>query len=236
MVSTRTKAKVVLTLVTLVLIVGLLPKWYFYSMDKARGAARQIRCRNHLAELAEGMRVYLNGQGGGEWYPCPVGRGLKPGDYSGAEWLASLYWTRVISDPDLLNCPTSPDSNENGRSLGTDRAIPGLFDSASVSYAGMHYYSLSDEGGAIPASFPAEPSCEPMASDDTEAPVNHNDTGEGSEGRPRPIVPLWQYEPYRWRGMNVLFFDGHVEWKSDREIDVESGVGKKPGLLWRLRN
>ena len=231
---TRTEACVAAIVVALFLIVGLLPRCYFYSMDKARGAARQIRCRLHLAELAKGMAVYLNDYGDSRWYPCPLGRGLKAGDYNGGEWLASLYWTRVIAEPDTFNCPTSPDWNENGRKLGTDRAVAGLFDSMAVSYAGLHYYSLSDKGGAIPASFPSEPAATPMACDDTEGSVNHDDTGERSEGE--PTFPLWRYQPYRWRGMNVLFFDGHVQWKSDKEIDVEHGVGRKPGLLWRLRN
>ena len=67
--------------------------------------------------------------------------------------------------------------------------------------------------GAIPASFqPARP----RASDDTRGTTNH---GTG-----------------RWGGMNVMFFDAHVEWRTRREIDTQCAVGEQGGLLWRLRN
>ncbi len=54
----------------------------------------------------------------------------------------------------------------------------------------------------------------PTACDDTEAPINHGGARNG--------------------GMNVLFFDSHVEWWTHERVDLERGVGM--GELVHLRN
>jgi len=46
-----TKVRIILVIVVLFLVFGLLPRWYFYSMDKARGQARQLRCRKQVSNL-----------------------------------------------------------------------------------------------------------------------------------------------------------------------------------------
>lgn len=178
------------------------------------------KCKSNLMVLALGMARYVNEYGDNAWYPCPLGRGRRPDDYNGAEWLASLYWTRAVPDPWVFLCPSSPDGNDGGRDIGKDRAAP-TFGSQTVSYAGLHYYSLTDAAGkpkpgAIPASFPPDAAITPMASDDTQGGINHGTREYG--------------------GMNVLFFDAHVEFKTNTEIDLENGVGQEGGLLWRLRN
>ena len=188
-------------------------------LETARGReiSRRTRCRNNLHELCKGMVAYLNPHANGRVLPCPLGRCRKPNDYNGAEWLASLYWTGDVPDPGVFLCPSSGDSNRGGRDLGSSRTVP-AFGSQTVSYAGMHYYSMTDRrrkhiASAIQDDFP--PSM-PMASDDTQGTINH---GTASNG-----------------GMCVLFFDGHADFLTNEEIDVEHGVGQKGGLLWQLRN
>ena len=194
----------------------------FRENARRRRAARSVRCRSNLNQLAKGMFTYLSQHGDNRFYPCPLGRGAKANDYNGAEWLASLYWTGVIPDPDVFLCPSTDDSNADGAHLGAHRA-PKSFGSQTVSYAGMHYGSLTNEAGrprpsVIPDDFPPN---EVMGSDDTQGAINHG----GRSG-----------------GMAVLFFDTHVDFKTNTEVDLETGVGATapPGqpkpLLWRLRN
>ena len=185
---------------------------------RSRITYRWQTCMCCLRTLGKGMACYLNEFGDNRWYPCPLGRATKPSDYNGAEWLATLYWTGVVPDAGVFICASSPDWNEEGRELGTHHAVAGVFGSGTVSYAGMHYRSLTDkEGRAVPGAIPddLDPSA-PMASDDTEGAVNHGED--------------------RQRSMNVLFFDSHVERKMEKEIDLKHAVGQKGGLLWRLRN
>ena len=182
----------------------------------AREEARRIRCFSNLNQLAKGMATYLTEHGDNRWYPCPLGRGRNPRDYNGAEWLASLYWTGVIPDPGVFLCPSTRDANDNGRHLGATRA-GALFGSQTVSYAGLHYYSLADGAGNPRPSALSDDLLPdtPMASDDTQGTINHGTADNG--------------------GMCVLF-GSHIDWKTSAEIDLEHGVGQKGGLLWRLRN
>ena len=199
-----------------------------YAVHYQRGEARRIRCQGNLNQLAKGIWPYLKNYGDSRFYPWPVGR---PGcgtaanpRFGGAEWLAALYWTKILPDPGCFICPASLDSNEDGRELGAD-GCPGNqpLPPSAVSYAGMGdrsvgIYMASKMGRAryatsritVPDDFPPGV---PMACDDTEEPINHGRAGNG--------------------GMNVLFFDSHVEWWTHERVDLERGVGT--GELVHLR-
>jgi len=214
-----TLKELIIVVVTLAVLMTAVSHYISRAKD-VRGEAPRIRCRNNLNQLAKGMATYLAEHGDGRWYPCPLGRGKTPADYNGAEWLASLYWTGVISDPGVFICPASEDSNEDGLQLGADRAVAGLFGSQTVSYAGLHYKSLLDEqGGFAPAIAPTDyPPNKIMASDDTQGDINHGVADNG--------------------GMAILFFDSHVEFRTSFEMDIAISVGSTAGdgLLRDLRN
>ena len=219
------------------LVVGLGAALLHAGPDKAREAARRIRCRNNLNMLAKGMATYLNEFGDNRFYPWPSGRAgcggeREKADFGGAEWLASLRWTGIIrSDhPEVFLCPSSGDENKKGEELGADgcpqgKDAPkdGKLGPRAVSYAAFGADSVfvyvkekmkrevKDRKNAIRDDFPPN---EPMASDDTEEPINH-----GEEDA---------------KGMSVLFFDSHVEFWTAAKVDLESGVGEK-GLI-ALRN
>ncbi|MBM4039409.1 MAG: hypothetical protein FJ290_12930 [Planctomycetes bacterium] len=197
---------------------------------RTRTPCRRIWCRNNLNQLCKGMATYLNELGDNRFYPWPAGR---PGcgtasepSFGGAEWLASLYWTRIIPDPGVYICPSSPDGNEYGAALGSDGAPGGKpLPADVVSYAAFGHrsvgiYMLSKHGNApgyaqssiaVREDFPAG---EPMACDDTQGPIHHGERDNG--------------------GMSVLFFDSHVEYWTHERVDPETGVGR--GDLCALRN
>ena len=227
-------------LLVVIAIIAILAGMLLPALARAREEARRIRCRNNLNQLAKGMATYLNEHGDNRFYPWPAGRkgcGSEDNpDFGGAEWLATLYWTRVLPDPGVYVCPSSPDSNENGQNLGDHGCDneegtfePGTGDNASklqagaVSYAGMgdrsvYIYEKTKLERNPPSSYIAIrddfPPNEPMACDDTEGSINH---GERENG-----------------GMSVLFFDSHVEFWTHTKVDLEEGVGQ--GDLVALRN
>ena len=228
------------------LVLALLAAMLLPALSRAREEARRIRCRNNLNQLAKGFATYLNEFGDNRFYPCPLGQGVEPDDYNGAEWLASLYWSSTTPDPGVFLCPSTKDGNADGADIGAYRA-PAAFGPQTISYAGMHYYSGSPPGyGQRPAGvrvlkirdswggteFPVAtdasgnilpgalrddfPPNMPMASDDTHGTINHGTRNRG--------------------GMAVMFFDSHVEFKTNTELDLEKSVGQDGGLLTQLRN
>lgn len=183
-----------------------------------RAAARRIRCRDNLRALARGMFAYSDTLEGGVYLSFPLGRGVVPHDFTGAEWLASLYWTGFVPESETFLCPVSTDDNHGGADLGRERAPMGRFGPTTVSYAGLHYATLTSRVGSSEAVLPRHsfPESSPMACDDTEGPVNHARDSDG--------------------GMNVAFFDGHVQFRTGTQLDVEKAVGLKGGLLEGLGN
>ena len=200
------------------------------AMSRAPEEARRIRCRSNLKQLGRGMAGYLNIHDDNSFYPWPSGRrgcggAVEPqqATFGGAEWLASLYWTKTVTDPWIYICPDSQDSNRNGEALGTfqcptDRGLS----KHAVSYAGMAATSFAvyervkrrrnpTSKSAITDQFPSN---EPMACDDTDDPINHGERDKG--------------------GMFVLFFDSHVDFWTHTKVDLNNGVGQNE--LVALRN
>ncbi|NQT86105.1 DUF1559 domain-containing protein, partial [bacterium] len=151
------------------------------TLAPAREDARRIRCRNNLNQLAKGMATYLNEHGDNRSFP------VLAGDYGGGEWLASLYWTGVIPDPGVFICPSTPDTNNDGRDLGSSRGASRI-GAGTVSYAGLGSDSFPDGGQEPETSRDDFPPNKPMGCSDSEGTPNHPD------GK----YPL-------------LFFDSHVE-------------------------
>ncbi|HPD16709.1 MAG TPA: hypothetical protein PLE19_17280 [Planctomycetota bacterium] len=206
------------------LVVGIALAAVLHVVTLRREESRRITCRNHLNCNAKAMATYLNSYGDDKWYPWPMGRGLRPDGFTGAEWFATNYWLGIHPSPACYLCPSSGDTNHDGRDLGTDRAVPGLFGSQTVSYAamgnrsvGIYLASRVGKGASYATSkLPIHddfPPNEVMASDDTEGTPNHGG-----------------------QGMAVLFFDSHVEyWTRDR-IDPELSVGVSGTEPVHLRN
>ena len=211
----------------LVGVLGVLGVVMFPKLPMPAEDPLRLRCRNNLNQIAKGMATYLDDFGDGCWYPWPAGR---PGcgtaadpNFGGAEWLATLYWTRIVPDFGLFVCPASGDSNKAGRLLGADGCPGGeRLAPRAVSYAGFGHTSvavyqrvkLNKEPTSLLAITEGFPPDEPMACDDTQDPMNHGKITNG--------------------GMSVLFFDSHVEYWSHNRIDLEHAVGR--GELAALRN
>jgi prepilin-type processing-associated H-X9-DG protein len=211
----------IVELVIVVLVIAAIAAILVRELSIPRAEARWLRCQENFHQLAKGMVEYF-GQGDNRFYPCPLGRGSRPNDFNGAEWLAALYWTGVVSDPDVFLCPGSGDTNARGKDIGRKKAndCGGAFGSQTISYAGLWWRSVRTvEGGALRDDFTAG---EPMACDDTQGAINHGDAG----------------------GMNVLFMDSHVSFKQTPEVDITSQHGSvgqgfpnpPKTLLWRLKN
>ena len=228
--------RVALMVVGAVLLVLLVLGLILPTRTRGREERLGMRCRNNLNQLAKGMALYLYEYGDSRFYPWPSGREGCGGDgeaadFGGAEWLATLYWTHIVSRPSVFLCSSSVDANEDGADLGDGgcsgssfRAGPdGKLRPEAVSYAGYGADSVStwqreklkeEPSGRCVALRADAPPDEPMASDDTEGTINHGEVNNGM--------------------MGILFLDSHIEYWTHTQVDLEHGVGK--GELVALRN
>ncbi len=242
-----TLAELVVTLIVVAVVaVGVV--WLLWRLEATREEARRIRCRNNLNSLAKGMAVYLNEHGGDRWFPFPLGLGASTDDFNGAEWLAALYWSGVLPDPQVYLCPSTTDRNAGGRDIGAARAGP-AFGSQTVSYAAMHYRCGAETDA------PAGSGHRDWSHDRPDEWSGWRDFRVATDrsGRPTPGAIRDDYPPNLpmasddtqgtinhgrrgRRGVVVLFFDSHVEFWEEPAIDPANAVGRKPGPLWLLSN
>lgn len=186
----------IIALLVVILLLGM----FLPALQRPRECGgRRMTCRRNLRILGIAMVQYLDQKGDQFYYPWPAGGG----DFDGGEWLAALYWSKVITEPEMLCCPSTVDDNEGGKELG---AMDNLWvPPHAVSYAakGRRVSPIGADGSprCITDTMPGDTV---MASDDTEGRRNHD------------------------AGLTVLFFDGHVEYLTG--LDVQSAVGNDSPL------
>jgi prepilin-type processing-associated H-X9-DG protein len=183
------------------------------ALGRARDEARKVRCQSNLSQLAKAANLYLLKYGGNECYPEPAR------SFRGTDGLAVLYWTDIIDDPTVFHCPAQGTAQplqkvgtgENGALL-VDR-WDGSLTGHCIEYAGRGRSADADGqflDGASTESFTesALGSDQPFACDLNE---NHSD------------------------GINVVFFDSHVEFLPDAGQYVGRGSGFGMGVESALR-
>jgi len=179
-------------------------------LRSGREMARQTACKNNLRQLGKALQQYLSGPGGNRYFPYPTqDQGyIKPGDanlakhtgFSGASFLAALYWSGTITEPKVFICPSSTDDNDFGRWLGKNPNEqpnpPGWSELFEKPY-GTHVSYASRSQWCMPKGLPLSdrlPSDTVMASDDTQGGPNHDD------------------------GFCVLYADTHVEFYPTNKV------------------
>ncbi len=168
-------------------------------LGRDRAASRRVKCAWNLNGVAQAMNLYLNKYGGTSLFAVPAE------SFRGDSWLATLYWTGIVTEPKLFLCPATDDGGVLPAAPPDDLSAADAVPADAVSYAGLckglageyaHRNTRSfDESAISQASV--------LACDDNEGSQNHAD------------------------GMNVVYFDSHVEFKPGDPSETYDLIGAK---------
>ena len=167
--------------------------------DRSRGQSRKGKCASNLKGLAQAMNLYLNKYGGTSLFAVPAE------SFRGDSWLATLYWTGIITEPKLFLCPTADDYGDLPAAPPDDLIAADAVPADAISYAGLckglsgkyahrntrWFYESAISQASV------------LASDDNEGWQNHGD------------------------GMSVVYFDSHVEFKCGDASETYDLIGAK---------
>jgi prepilin-type processing-associated H-X9-DG protein len=167
--------------------------------SRGRIEYRDMRCKNNLRMLGTGMIQYIDQYGKGRYYTWP---GPQKPSFTGGQWVASMYWVSLLNEPDIYICPKSGDTNSQPRFFRRGSGGDGAFLGRSFGPIGPGHVSYAGRTGILGAIEDKMPSNALMMSDDTEATANHED------------------------GVNLLYFDAHVEWNQQVSPLAKGEAGK----------
>ena len=155
------KAFTLIDLAILLLLIAVVAGVLLPALARRREEARRGSCHNRLRQLGTGMIQYIDQFGKGRYYTWP---GPQKASFTGAQWIASMYWTSLLNEPELYICPSTSDENASGGELGR----------RFTSLAPRHV-SYASRNGMMGVIIDKMRSNTMMMTDDTEGRRNHSD-------------------------------------------------------------
>ena len=183
----RSQGFTIIELLVVIAIIAILAGMLLPALGRARDEARKVRSASNLSQIGKAMNMYLLKYGDNSYYALPAST------FRGDEWLMSIYWTGICQEPKVfLNPATDDGAALPGDTTGVTFGSADSIDDDACSYAGLRKDNAITDGTAT-AYFTESTitSASALACDDNEGSVNHGD------------------------GMNVVYFDAHVEFKAN---------------------
>ena len=195
----RNRGLSLIELLLLIVCAGVVAVILFAVRAEERREAHKAMCKTHLRQLAQAMQLYMLQFGDTSMYAVPAP------SFRGDAWLATLYGIKPACWGPFLRCPATRDTLHVPEERPADLAAASAIPADAISYAGRCHGltgSLASRNTHDFSESAISPAASAMACDDNEGPQNHRD------------------------GVNVVYFDTHVEFKPGSGLYREIG---KPG-------
>jgi prepilin-type N-terminal cleavage/methylation domain-containing protein len=176
----RKRGFTLIELLIVIAIIAILAALLLPALGRVLEKAKQRNCQSNLKQMGIGLSLYWQGPGEKQWYP----------DTNGAGFLARLYQTNIIGEGKVFICPSTQDTNHEGKDL--DTILAEEVNTNACSYAGRKNKTLS----IYPAIFTdADSSSTPVGADDIDQPTSNTPLGS------------WNHEDLAL----VLYLDGSCD-------------------------
>ncbi len=184
------KGFTLIELLVVIAIIGILAAMLLPALGSVTEKAKQAKCKTNLDNIGKSMHMYKS----------DYGREVRFPDADGAAFIGRLYKTKLLVEPKVYICPSTPD--EYGTDPDTNIANVAAGDTNNyISYAGRKNADQKKYPGIFKAYHSTTMS--PMVCDDFQDSNNHENG----------------------QFVNFLFLDGHTENRRDTNANDKADFG-----------